>query len=158
MKVTAHLCYIPIGETAVELPVQCQTTGTIGNGYAIGQINRLVDLYDYYSGCANVTVSDGGADEATDEEYYQLMRDSMDGYSCAGSAGGYRYWARQVSTEIRDVIVDSPSPGVIKLYVLMEDGTPASQEMKQAVLAACSADTVRPLGDQVLVEDAETVP
>lgn len=150
--------YIPIGETAVELPVQCQTTGTIGNGYAIGQINRLVDLYDYYSGCANVTVSDGGADEATDEEYYQLMRDSMDGYSCAGSAGGYRYWARQVSTEIRDVIVDSPSPGVIKLYVLMEDGTPASQEMKQAVLAACSADTVRPLGDQVLVEDAETVP
>lgn len=149
--------YIPIGETSVELPVRCQTAGMIGNGYAAGQINRLVDIYDYYSVCANVTESDGGTDEATDEEYYQLMRASMDGYSCAGSAGGYRYWAKQVSTAIRDVIVDSPSPGVIKLYILMEDGTPASQEIKQAVLAACSADTVRPLGDQVLVEDAETV-
>ena len=149
--------YIPIGETSVELPVRCQTAGMIGNGYAAGQINRLVDIYDYYSVCANVTESDGGTDEATDEEYYQLMRASMDGYSCAGSAGGYRYWAKQVSTAIRDVIVDSPSPGIIKLYILMEDGTPASQEIKQAVLAACSADTVRPLGDQVLVEDAETV-
>ena len=53
--------------------------------------------------------------------------------------------------------VNSPEPGVVKLYVLMDDGTLATEEIKAAVLSACSADDVRPLTDKVLVEDAETV-
>ena len=94
---------------------------------------------------------------ATDEEYYELMRASMDGYSCAGARGGYTYFARRVSTEIADVIANSPTPGVVKLYVLMENGEPAGEEIKNAVLAACNEDTVRPLTDQVFVEDAEKI-
>ena len=66
--------YIPIGETSVEAPVRCQTRGTVGNGYAAGQINALVDVYDFYSECVNTTATDGGATEATDEEFYELMR------------------------------------------------------------------------------------
>lgn len=54
--------------------------------------------------------------------------------------------------------VNSPDPGVVKLYVLMDDGTLAGEELKREVLAACSADEVRPLTDRVSVEDAETVP
>lgn len=149
--------YIPIGKTSVEAPVQCQTRGTEGNGYAAGQINALVDVYDFYSECVNVTATDGGANEATDEEFYELMRASMDGYSCAGAKGSYIYFAKKVSTEITDVIANSPTPGVVKLYVLMDGGTLASEEVKSAVLAACSADEVRPLTDQVFVEDAEIV-
>lgn len=149
--------YIPIGETSVEATVQCQTRGTAGNGYAAGQINALVDVYDFYSECVNITATDGGANEATDEEFYELMRASMDGYSCAGAKGGYIYFAKKVSTEIADVIANSPTPGVVKLYVLMDGGTLASEEVKSAVLAACSADEVRPLTDQVFVADAEIV-
>ncbi len=104
-----------------------------------------------------MTESDGGADAATDEEFYELLRLSMDGYSCAGARGGYIYFAKQVSTEIADVIAASPTPGVVKLYVLMDDGTPATEEMKERVLAACSADDVRPLTDFVSVEDPENV-
>lgn len=149
--------YIPIGETSVEAQVQCQTRGTVGNGYAAGQINTLVDVYDFYSECVNTTATDGGANEATDEEFYELMRASMDGYSCAGAKGGYIYFAKKVSTEIADVIANSPTPGVVKLYVLMDGGKLASDEVKSAVLAACSADEVRPLTDQVFVEDAGVV-
>ncbi len=150
--------YIPIGETFIDLPCRCQTPGVIGNGYTAGQINALVDVYDYYSECVNITGSDGGTDEATDDEFYEMMRLSMDGYSCAGARGGYVYFAKQVSMEIKDVIAISPTPGVVKLYVLMNDGTPATEEMKEKVLAACSADDVRPLTDHVFVEDAEVVP
>lgn len=150
--------YIPIGETFVELPVRCQTAGTVGNGYAAGQINKLVDLYDYCSECVSITESAGGSDVPDDETYYQLIRASMDAFSCAGAKGGYIYFAKQVSTEIADVVANSPTPGVVKLYVLMADGTLAPQEVKAQVLAACSADQVRPLTDQVFVEDAETVP
>ena len=150
--------YIPAGENSVEAVVRCQTAGTAGNGYAAGQINTLVDVYEYYSGCANTAVSDGGSDVPTDEEYYELMRASMDAYSCAGARGSYIYWAKRVSTKIADVAANSPVPGVVKLYVLMDDGTLATEGLKREVLEACSADEVRPLTDQVFVEDAEIVP
>lgn len=149
--------YVPIGESYVDTQVKCQTVGTIGNGYAVGQINTLVDIYDYYSECSNITVSDGGADRATDDEYYELMRASMDAYSDAGARGSYIYFAKKVSTEIADVVATSPVPGYVKIYVLMEDGSVASEEIKSAVLAMCSADDVRPLTDFVSVEDAKQV-
>ena len=150
--------YIPAGENFVEAVVWNQTVGVAGNGYAIGQINTLVDVYEYYSECTNVSVSDGGSDVPTDEEYYELIRASMDAYSCAGSRGSYIYWAKQESTEIADVVANSPTPGVVNLYVLMIDGTLATDEIKGRVLAACNADEVRPLTDFVSVEDAEVVP
>ncbi len=149
--------YIAIGNTYVDVQIRCQTPGTIGNGYAAGQLSSIVDLYDYYERCENITASDDGADRATDSEYYELMRASMDGYSDAGSRGGYIYFAKQVSTEIADVVATSPAPGEVVLYVLMDDGSIASSEMKAAVLAACNADTVRPLTDKVSVQDPVTV-
>ena len=155
---TVEDVYIKSGETFADVQIRCQTVGAAGNGYTPGQLNTLIDIYGYYSATENLTTSDGGADAATDEEFYQLLRASMDAYSCAGARGSYEYFAKQVSTEIGDVIANSPTPGVVKLYVLMEDGTLAADEIKAAVLAACSADTVRPLTDQVFVEDAEPVP
>ena len=154
---TAEDGYVPIGETFVDVPAHCQAPGTAGNGLPPGALDAAVDLYDYYIATENVTVSGGGADEATDEEFYQLMRQSMDAYSCAGARGGYEYFAKQVSTEIADVVANSPTPGVVKLYVLMEGGTLAGEEVKAAVLAACNANEVRPLTDLVSVEDAEQV-
>lgn len=154
---TVEDVYVNIGESYADVQARCQTPGKAGNGYTPGQLNTLIDIYDYYSKTENITASDGGADAATDDEFYELMRVSMDAYSCAGARGSYEYFARQVSTEIADVIANSPTPGVVKLYVLMSDGTLATEEIKAAVLAACSADTVRPLTDQVFVEDAEQV-
>ena len=120
-------------------------------------INTIIDLFDYYSRCENTTASDSGSDEATDDEFYELMRASMDAYSTAGPQGGYVYIAKRVSTEIADVVANSPVAGTVDLYVLMDDGTIAQTEVKNAVLAACSADTVRPLTDLVSVKDPETV-
>lgn len=47
---------------------------------------------------------------------------------------------------------------MVKLYVLMDDGTLASESLKREVLEICNADEVRPLADLVLVEDSEIVP
>ncbi|WP_050698008.1 baseplate J/gp47 family protein [Anaeromassilibacillus senegalensis] len=149
--------YVPIGSLYVDAQLRCQTPGAIGNGYAIGQLNNLVDLFDYYDHCENITVSDDGADEATDDEYYELMRASTDGYSCAGAKGGYVYFAKQVSTEIADVVANRPSDGCVALYILMDDGSIATTEIKNAVLAACNPDYVRPLTDRISVADPETV-
>lgn len=153
---TVEDVYVGIGDTCADVQVRCQTPGVAGNGYAAGQLNTLIDLFDYYDHCENTTASDGGADEASDGEYYELMRASMDAYSTAGPQGGYIYHAKRVSTKIADVAANSPTPGTVDLYVLMDDGTIAQPEIKNAVLAACSADTVRPLTDLVSVKDPET--
>ena len=146
---TVEDVYINIGDTYADAQLRCQTPGAVGNGYAAGQLDTLIDLYDYCTATENLTESDGGADAATDDEFYELMRQSMDAYSCAGARGSYEYFAKLASTEIGDVIANSPTPGAVKLYVLMEDGALATEEIK--------ADEVRPLTDQVFVEDAEPV-
>ena len=155
---TLEDAYIPPGETRIDLTVRCQTPGVRGNGQAAGSITELVDVYDFYSSCGNLTIPEGGADRASDTEFYELLRLSMDAESTAGAQGSYIYWAKQVSTEIADVAVVSPEPCVIKIYVLMEGGELAGEEMKRAVLAACNANERRPLTDWVFVEDAEIVP
>lgn len=154
---TTEDAFVKIGELYADVPMRCQTVGIEGNGYEVGQLNTLVDVFDYYARCENITVSDDGADEATDEEYYELLRASMDGYSCAGARGGYIYFAKQVSTEIADVLPNQPSAGCVNIYVLMDDGTLATEEVKKAVLSACNDDAARPLTDYVSVEDAEMV-
>ena len=147
--------YIPAGSQFTDISVTCQTTGTIGNGWPAGQINTLVDIYDYYSGCENITDSDGGADEQTDDELYEAMLASMEAPSTAGSRSGYIYHAKSASTEISDVAVCSPLPGEIRIYALMKDGTVASETMKQAIFEKCSADDVRPLADHLEIGDPE---
>lgn len=150
--------YIPIGDTYADIPVRCQTAGVLGNGYTPGQINTLVDLYEYCSGVENITESAGGSDAASDDEFYELLRASMDGYSCAGARGSYIYFAKEVSTEIADVAANSPAAAEVAIYVLMADGTIAGEEMKAKVLAACNQEDRRPMTDLVSVRDPATVP
>lgn len=156
---TVDEAQINIGETEVEVSCECQEDGTVGNGFAIGQINTLIDVDNilYYDHCENTDESDGGSDQADDDTYYELMVASEDAYSCAGSRGAYEYWAKTVSTEISDVVVNSPKPAQVNIYALMSDGTKAGEEVKKQILEACSEDSVRPLTDYVVVEDPEEV-
>ncbi len=145
------------GETAAEGGAVCQTAGTVGNGCAAGQISKLVDVFDYYKSCANVTESGGGSDAPDDDAFYDLLRLSMDALSSAGPAGAYIYHAKKVSAEIGDVVANTPAPAQVCLYVLMRDGTIAGEAVKRKVLDACGDATIRPLTDLVSVEDPEVV-
>ncbi len=114
MWATEEDVYIPAGESFVDIQVKCQTAGKIGNGYLTKQLNTLVDVYAYYSGCENITVSDGGTDAATDAEFYDLLRSSEDAYSTAGPMGAYEYHAKKVSTAIKDVRAIRPRRTISK--------------------------------------------
>lgn len=149
--------YVEIGETDATVAATCATSGTSGNGYVPGQLNTAVDLFDYYSGVTNITMSDGGSDTATDDEFYELLLAGQDAYTSAGARGAYEYYAKLVSTEIRDIVVNSPEPCVVHIYAVMDDGSLASSEVKAAILEACNDESIRPLTDKVSVEDAEEV-
>jgi len=151
--------YIAIGERSADVDVVCQTPGVVGNNYALGQINTLVDVNNiaHYERCENISVSDGGSDRACDDEYYELMRLSAGSSSTAGARGAYVYFAKKVSREIADVVPVTPKPGQVNIYVLMKDGVIASEEMKKKVYEACNPDDVRPLTDYVVMDDPEVV-
>lgn len=96
---------IPAQSLYVDVDVRCQAPGTVGNGYAEGQINTLIDVDNvlYYTSCENITESDGGAEAEDDETYFDMMRRSLDSYSTAGAEASYIYWAKTVSEKIVDV-------------------------------------------------------
>jgi baseplate J-like protein len=62
-----------------------------------------------------------------------------------------------VSTKIADVVPNSPSPGTVCLYAIMDDGGIAPDETKKAMVEVCSADEVRPLTDHVISGDPDVV-
>ncbi len=101
---------VQIGSTSVDVMAQCTSNGAIGNGYVAGQINTLIDVGNipHYSSCANTTESEGGADEESDDAYFERMRLVLDSYSTAGAAGAYIYHAKTVSDAITDVKAINP--------------------------------------------------
>ncbi len=157
MWALAEDLYIQPGDSYADGRVECQTLGKVGNGYAKGQINTLVDLYNYCDRVENITVSEGGADPLDDDAYYELMMAAQDGKGSGGSRGSYVYNAKRVSSLIGDVVANTCGPAMVAIYVLMKDGTIAGEELKEAVAEACSKDERCPMTDLVTVRDPETV-
>ena len=145
------------GDTEGSVHATCETPGTIGNGFAIGELTKLVDTFPYYDSVTNTDESGGGSDIPTDDEYYELLRMSQDAYSTCGAEGAYIYFAKRANGEIKDVVVNSPYAGEVYIYCLMEDGNKAGAEVKALVADECRASDRRPLTDKVTVYDPEYV-
>lgn len=81
-----------------------------------------------------------------------------DAYSVAGPTAAYVFHALSASGDVADVSATSPAPGEVVVSVLARagDGT-APQALLDLVEAKVSADTVRPLTDQVIVQGAEII-
>ena len=157
---TTYPVTIRAGQTSVSgVLVTCTQPGTIGNGYAPGQINRFYGGFSGADSCVNTGTSQNGRDEMTDEAYRVYLKEQLAGYSAAGSKRAYEYIAKKANERIIDVCVASPDAGEIVLYALIDKDQPtiATSGIKAEILAACSADTVRPLTDSVSVEDPELV-
>jgi phage-related baseplate assembly protein len=84
---------------------------------------------------------------------------SLEGHTTAGSRGSYLFWALSASGLVKDVSLQSPTPGEVVVTVLSQDGdgVPSSALLDQ-VDAALNADDVRPLTDNVTVQAATILP
>lgn len=85
----------------------CTTVGTAGNGYAAGQINRMVDTITDVN-CSNLAASFNGRDEMSDEDYREYLKECMTAYTSAGSRLAYERLAKRASTSIIDVKAVQP--------------------------------------------------
>ncbi len=146
---------IPAGSLYGDVNGQCQVAGIVGNDLAIGQINEIVDVYDYYQKVENITKSSGGAEQEKDKEYYERMRESMESFSTAGPANSYIYHAKSVTAAVADVAATTPEPGVVDVRVLLQNGEQPTEALLQEIYEKLNADDVRPLTDTVIVSAPE---
>ena len=93
-----------------------------------------------------------------DDDYRARIQLSMEGYSCAGPVGSYQFLAKSASADVLDVSVTNPIGGTVLVSILSRTGNGAApQPTINAVTAALTAETVRPLCDTVLVQSATIV-
>lgn len=94
----------------------------------------------------------------SDEELRRRAQLAPESYTTAGSAGSYIFHALGAHPDILDAAVESPEPGEVVVTILSRvgNGVP-STDARDAVVAKLSGDTVRPLTDQVTVNNVTVV-
>lgn len=153
---TDEVMVLQAGSLYVDVRGTCTVGGAKNNGFSAGSIATLVDLIPYISSVQNITVSVGGDDgepytEDGDERFRERIRLAPAALSTAGSESAYRYFALSADPDIVDVAIDCPAdqPNTVNLYPLMAGGALPDADTLAKVLAACSADDVRPMTDKV---------
>lgn len=139
------------GEETKTARATCTIESEAGNGYAAGELNRIVDPQAFLKSITNLTTSEGGADIESDDSYRERIHEAPEAFSCAGSEGAYHYHAKAVSQLISDVAVDSSEPGRVGIYPLLKGGKLPGLELLSAIAEHLDARTVRPLTDLVSV-------
>ncbi|NYT80870.1 baseplate J/gp47 family protein [Alcaligenaceae bacterium] len=141
-----------VGPQGVTADATCSAAGARGNGLLPGQVSLLEP--DLPVAAANVTTTDGGADDELDDRYKERIILAPEAYTTAGSYGAYRFHAMAAHQSIIDVAVHGASEGQpaghIALYPLVESGMP-SDLILSMVDAEVSSDRRRPLSDTVNV-------
>jgi phage-related baseplate assembly protein len=153
---TADDAVIKANELSVEIQAICATAGAATNGYALNSITNLITPLGYVLTVQNTTITSGGQDEESADNYRERIRQAPESFSNAGSKGAYEFHTLSADQSIIDVAVISPSAGVVEIYPLVDTGTP-NDDLIAAVQQYLSADKIRPLTDNVIVKKPESV-
>lgn len=151
---TDEYAEIAAGETEVSVAATCTETGSLGNDFAEGEFNVLVNALPYVVSVVNTSQTFGGSDEEDDDTLKERAYETPNSYSTAGPTGAYSYFAKQVDQSISDVVIRSDTPGVVKVIVVTDSGMPDSA-LIQKVQDALEDRAVRPLTDKVEVSAPE---
>jgi phage-related baseplate assembly protein len=148
---------IPSGTNTVQVDAVCQTAGQAGNGYDAGKISIILDPQPFVATVENTEGTSGGNDAETDDQLRSRVKLAPASFSVAGPKGAYQYFAKSADPSIVDVSCVTTNPGEVTLYPLCTNGTLAAAALKDAILAICSDEKVRPQNDTVLVADPSVI-
>lgn len=143
----------------VDIKARCTVEGVVGNDYDPGEISIILDPQPYVSGASNLQSTAGGTDDETDEELKERIRLAPSSFSSAGPVGAYKSFARRAHPAIVDIAVtighdeeNEIIPGQVDIFPLLDGDQVLTDEIRDAVLAECNDEKVRPLTDTVVVK------
>ncbi len=145
------------GESETDVKLISTSTGSKYNGIPEGKINHIIQPIAFVSQIYNTEISKEGSDLEKNISYRERARLEMESKSCAGPDGAYEYYAYSADNSITGVKVISPSPGVVKILVVVDNGEIPSQEILSKVYKECSPKDKRPLTDKVEVGTPDVI-
>lgn len=148
---------IPAGELYGDTAATCTDIGEMGNGYAIGQINILVDAVSYVESVKNITETSGGHDKYTTDELRENIYNFPSTYSTAGPEDEYIELVKKYSNNIIDVHTITSKESVVQIYVLLQNGSVPDGTKLQAIKAFLEEQKLTPDTDKIEVLAPETV-
>lgn len=141
---------IPTGETFIEVQATALTAGKESNELPVGTINKIVDPVAYIAEVENTTVSAGGSDRESDDDFTERIYLAPSSYSVAGPTESYEYHAKQFRADVSDVKAYSPSPSVVNVLFLFDGGVLPTEEELREMEVHLSEKTIRPTADRVV--------
>jgi len=158
---------LEVGTASGTVTARCTSLGPESNDLAAGTITVLVDPLAGVS-VTNTTETDGGTDAQTDDEFRPSVIAAPEGFTTCGPRSAYEWHAGQASTLVLDAAALSDTAGEVDVYLLVgrwvdgvlvleAAGSAVAIAVVALVLAALSADEVRPLTDLVTVAEATPV-
>lgn len=149
---------VKAGESSVDIDCTCETVGTIGNDYSVGQIEIIVDPVPYVASVSNITRSEGGTGEETEESFRERIFLAPSSYSVAGPSDAYEYWVKQYSpAAIEDVKIYEPEDAVVDVRILMMGGEIPTTTFCSGCLDYLRSKPIIPLTDDVRVSAPDVV-
>jgi phage-related baseplate assembly protein len=144
--------FIGIGTVSDDVPAKAVQAGALGNNFAPGQINSIINWNQPFGvEVTNTTVTAGGSDPEDDEKFRYRVWLAPESFSTCGPRDAYEFWALSAHPDIIQCVVYSAPDiaGEVWLYPLMEGGQLPTTDILQAVEDVCSANTRRPVTDFV---------
>ncbi|MFT5873857.1 MAG: phage-related baseplate assembly protein [Clostridium sp.] len=148
---TTEYAEIPAGQLYVDVLAECTSVGIIGNGYTLGQLNVLVDPLPFIQSVSNLYTTQGGADIENNESLREKIYLAPESFSTAGPEGAYDFFAKEYLSTIANLKINSPSPGVVDIKFILENGEIPTEAIIQGLDEYLSDKTRRPLTDNVQV-------
>lgn len=148
---TQEYVEIAIGAVDITTTAVCQSTGTIGNGYAKGQINTLVEPIPYIASVTNITVSNGGEDIQSDEDFRKKIFLAPSGYSTAGPEDAYVYWVNEYSNLIGDIKVNTTDDDTVQIIIIKKNGEIPDEEFIKGIKEFLENGNIKPQTEKIVV-------
>lgn len=144
-------CIIPIGDLDVIVTATSVESGTKYNGIMPSVLTNIANLEtEILVSVSNLTTTRDGLDLEDEARFRSRIKKAPNQFSSAGPRAAYEYFCMSVRQDIIYVGIHSPTPGVVKVYPLLESGLP-DQQLLVKVFEALNDNRVRPLTDNLQV-------
>lgn len=154
---TQEYAEIAAGELYVDVEAVCDTPGTDGNVYAIGEINKMEAAVPFIDAVTNTTKAQNGRDLESDDDLRERIFLAPESYTSAGSKGAYEYYVRTYDSTIEDVYITSPSPREVEIRCILAGGELPQSEYINGLTAYLNAPDIKMLTDHITVDAPDTV-
>lgn len=141
----------------------CTSEGLIGNDFAAGTINKMLDYIPKIESVENLETSHDGKIKESDAEYYERSIEESKRVSVAGPLDAYESLSYGASSAVINARafggdIQTPTDADILIKLICDTERQSANEIINDVLEYITSKPVKPQTDLVTVELADEVP